>query len=995
MSDHRSEKIEELFDQALALPEDQRSYFLDQNCDDPKLRREVEKLLSCDGRDGGGLTGNVVDRIVSTEDGPQSHDPGVTAPRLDSSSNSAIDHGRFLPGTVLSNRYRIVGMLGKGGMGEVYRADDLDIGQSVALKFLPAGFSDDRRLLERFRSEVRLARQVSHPNVCRVYDIAHIDDTWFLSMEYVDGEDLSQLLKRIGHFNSDRAVELARQLCLGLHAAHEQGVLHRDLKPANVMIDGRGKLLITDFGLAEFADNVRSEDIRSGTPAYMAPEQLTGREVTAKSDIYSLGMILHELFTGKPAFEAETMAELLEQRQAGSTTSSSNADSNLDPIIEQVIGRCLEPDPANRPDSAMQVLASLPGGDPLAAAMVAGETPSPEMVAAAGDSIRFNTRMAYVSLLAITIGLLLTILLEDTTSPVASSNLDCQPPTLREKVRRMISNKDSFGEESKNSFGYELGNIEIADGFRWFPNTTKDPEKILYWYRQRKKDEYNKDNSTLNAGFRHYSFWSSSWGKYSWVRPDFFVPAEVIPGEIQVILSGIGEKNVRLQFFRACPEQQIFLKQDEEEKSPLSDSNPNRWSTWFPASLTGVDLSENGEPESESLKRPRRVEKNWTPLDPVDDLAYWEGDGYRVFAASWRGKPSFYRILYDDDEEEKDEENSSLNGSTTEDESTIEDDQATKEIPSLFKASRTREQTDYLILVIIAAMVSGIAMAWRNLLTDRVDWRGGRRLAIYVAAINFVILFSFARFTLNPQDLYAGIISFGFAIVLFEVARIWVWYMALEPFVRKVWPQILITSSRLLEGRLLDPLVGRDLLAGMLGGILMIIVLKINVLIHHAMGHEINLPAIFLALPVEGPKEFVGTLFAAHGQAFFYAVCILMIVLMCRILLRTEKRSLVGAIIILTPLIQTVIGGEWYITIFVAIITSAFVLFLLVRFGILALLVYYSCRAFLSAIPLTFDSSIWYFQSGLAVASLVMLAAIFGFYLATRQPSGGKLVAYR
>ena len=268
----------------MELPQkDWRSY-LQTHCDDLKIREEVERLLQYDQRNGGGLSGDFRNRHLPTEDVRQSAPGRGERAFSDASSGSSgsIDHGRFLPGTVLTDRYRIVGMLGKGGMGEVYRADDLELGQSVALKFLPKMLADDPRSMERFRGEVRLARQVSHPNVCRVYDIGQIDGHSFLSMEYVDGENLAQLLRRIGRFPADRATELARQLCLGLHAAHEKEVLHRDLKPANIMIDGRGKLLITDFGLAEIAGDVRAGDIRSGTPAYMSPEQLAGREVTQR-----------------------------------------------------------------------------------------------------------------------------------------------------------------------------------------------------------------------------------------------------------------------------------------------------------------------------------------------------------------------------------------------------------------------------------------------------------------------------------------------------------------------------------------------------------------------------------------------------------------------------------------------------------------------------------------------------------------------------------------
>jgi len=145
---------------------------------------------------------------------------------------------RFLPGTMLHGRYRIVGLLGRGGMGEVYRADDIKLGQAVALKFLPESLARDTDALQRFYAEVRLGRQVSHPNVCRLYDLVEIDGHHCLAMEFVDGEDLSTLLRRIGRLPVDKAVDFARDLTAGLAAAHDKGVIHRDLKPANIMIDG-------------------------------------------------------------------------------------------------------------------------------------------------------------------------------------------------------------------------------------------------------------------------------------------------------------------------------------------------------------------------------------------------------------------------------------------------------------------------------------------------------------------------------------------------------------------------------------------------------------------------------------------------------------------------------------------------------------------------------------------------------------------------------------
>src|SRR3954471_10763591 len=192
---------------------------------------------------------------------------------------------RFAPGSIIAARYRLVALLGRGGMGEVYRAEDLTLDQPVALKFLPGGVAADDSRLTQFHNELRTARQVSHKNVVRLYDLGESDGRRFLTMEYVDGEDLASLLRRIGRIPQDKAIELARQLCAGVAAAHERGVLHRDLKPANVMIDGEGNVRITDFGIATVGGE--GAGTVAGTPQYMAPEQLAGRPASVRTDIYA------------------------------------------------------------------------------------------------------------------------------------------------------------------------------------------------------------------------------------------------------------------------------------------------------------------------------------------------------------------------------------------------------------------------------------------------------------------------------------------------------------------------------------------------------------------------------------------------------------------------------------------------------------------------------------------------------------------------------------
>ncbi len=293
-------------------------------------------------------------------------------------------------------------------------------------------------MLARFYNEVRIARQVTHPNVCRVFDIGDVEGQPFISMQFVDGENLASLLLRIGRLPADKAVEISRRLCAGLAAAHSQGVLHRDLKPANIMIDGRGQVLITDFGLAGLEEEIRGADIHSGTPAYMAPEQLAGKEVTSKSDIYALGLVMYEIFTGKRAFEADTLADLIRMRGESRPSEMSSSVRDVDPAVERIILKCLDPDPAKRPSGALAVSAALPGGDPLAAALAAGETPSPEMVAAAGAQEGLKPAIAIACLAAILIALAAIVYFDCRQELAGMVNFELPPEALAVQARKTI-----------------------------------------------------------------------------------------------------------------------------------------------------------------------------------------------------------------------------------------------------------------------------------------------------------------------------------------------------------------------------------------------------------------------------------------------------------------------------------------------------------------------------------------------------------------------------
>lgn len=450
--------------------------------------------------------------------------------QLSQPSTHASIEGRFLPGTLLNGRYRIIALLGKGGMGEVYRATDLTLGQSVALKFLPALASSDPRWLERFHSEVRIARQVSHPNVCRVYDIGEAEGLPFLSMEYVDGEDLASLLRRIGRLPCDKAIEISRKACAGLAAAHSKGVIHRDLKPHNIMLDRNGEVLICDFGLAAVASELNAAEIRQGTPAYMAPEQIKGTEVTHSSDIFSLGLVLYELFTGKRAYTASNINEMLNQQEAMSLTSMSSHASDIDPAVENIIRRCLDPIPANRPHSAIAIAAALPGGDPLAAALAAGQTPSPELVAAS-NSAGLSTRYSVPLVVGALIYLLAFPYLKGHVEILDYAPVDLPQAALMVKAREIAV-----------SFGYPSKPADWQDYF-------EHRGGLLKWLEARKDRDWRtlfSHESPLIYAYRQSprALPEDPDGVVTWTRPAFD-----IPNMVRLNLDSAG----RLRIFEAIP----------------------------------------------------------------------------------------------------------------------------------------------------------------------------------------------------------------------------------------------------------------------------------------------------------------------------------------------------------------------------------------------------------------------------------------------------------
>ena len=843
-----------------------------------------------------------------------------TSARSSSASSGLSTEGRFLPGNLLAGRYRIVALLGKGGMGEVYRADDLTLGQPVALKFLPPDVATDQDALERFRNEVRTARRVSHTNVCRVYDVGEAEGQTFLSMEYVDGEDLASLLRRIGRLPGDKALEIARQLCAGLAAAHREGVLHRDLKPANVMLDGRGRAVMTDFGLATLAERVEGFEARSGTPAYMAPEQLSGHEATIRSDVYSLGLVLYEIFTGKRAFDATTLADLVKQRNEKPLSQPSTWVKDLDPAVERVILRCLDGEPANRPATALAVAAALPGGDPLAAALAAGETPSPQMVAAAGQKEGVAPRIAAAGLAAVIAGMVVVFLIGLQVDGLKLMNLSLSPDVLSVKAQEIIKSLgySDPGVDHATVFYYNTDFTDYVhshDGHHpdWPKVLAGQPQALIYAYRQSPVylDADGFADNTLTPGV-----------------VTFNDPPEIQSGMINVIVDAQG----RLVYLQAIPK--------EVEPNP-PPAKPVDWKPLLAAA--GLDLAQL-----------HPAPPQWLSLAAFDERAAWTGTWpgtnrpLRVEAAAWQGRPVYFHEV----------------GPWT--------------TPDRTQYSNTTagQHAGQIVGVVLGVLVV-LAAAWiarRNHKKGKVDLQGALRLASAVFAIEIAVWVCRDHFI--PTVATLGRFGLALSTGLFVSGIIWMLYLALEPYVRRHWPHAIISWSRVTTGQARDPLVGRDVLWGVLLGTLWCVVISVGFLLLKREGATPQLPSTSLLL---GGRQALGIWLANIETCITGTLQFFFLLFLLRVVLRNKWVAAAFFVPILAAQ-NTLRSDHPQIMVWIWVLVYAIAAFAVTRFGLVTLAVAIFTANIMLSVPYTLDFSKWYTPASFAVLLSFVAIAVWGFY---------------
>ena len=859
--------------------------------------------------------------------GPATPGSSVVPPSTVRLTNTSLAQrtleGRFPPGALLASRYRISGLLGRGGMGEVYRADDLVLEQQVALKFLPDEIAERTERIERFRAEVRVAREVSHPNVCRVYDIGEIDGHPFLSMEYIDGENLTSLLRRIGRLPHDTAVDMARQLCAGLAAAHDKGVLHRDLKPANVMIDGRGKVRLADFGLASLVEESGRHAL-AGTPAYMAPELFDHKPPSIQSDIYALGLVLYEMFAGKPAFTAATIGELARLHHESMPTSLSRVLSDADPVVERVIQRCLSKDPVDRPASALAVAAALPGGDPLAAALAAGETPSPQMVAASGGVGALTPAIAVACTAAALIGLVVVVLLSGRTQPIRYAPASKAPEILADQAESIVRRLGYTTIAGDRSYGFTgtdyITYLRTSDRSpsRWENLRAGQPPGFTFWYRESPSD-------LIADGFSRAG------------RVRLSDPTLRIPGEVAMMLDLNGHLHQLM----------VVAPRFQDQASPAPD-----WSALFREA--GLDLS-----------RFTSAPVKWTPPVFADTRAAWDGVypdrpdiAVHIEAASVSGKPVFFQIF------EPWSRTTLVPGSTS-------------RVLRLFGIA--------LFAAACGLMIGALLLVRRNIRLGRGDQAGALRLAFVLFLTQTAAGVLGADHNLSPSWI-AGVLTGLVARGLLIGALAWIFYVALEPDLRRRAPHMLISWTRVLAGHFTDPRVGRDILIGVLGATSVQLLTQVGYVAPRWFG---DAPVLS---PATGPAISIAELLAAVlsyiGGAVLVATSFVLVVFLLTIVLR--RRVLVAGVLAVVYALLTITQSGLTATsafgLLVAVVTAVIV----VRVGLLAFIVMSFLVPLLDRTPMVLEPRLWYSTQSWLVLAIAAGLALFGMRTAV---AGRPLVA--
>jgi len=941
MTADRHARVKQLFLAAIELPPSERGPWLENACaDDLSLRPEVEALLaqqtaesSKPARPATPLTEDRGrDDAIVNLDARNSEDSQAILIRNKQSRNPVEEQERP-PGTMIADRYRIVSQLGVGGMGIVYRADDLTLDQAVAIKFLPSLVATNPAWLARFRNEARLARTVTHPNVCRVHDLGEADGEHFITMEFVAGEDLANLLRQIGRFPSEKAVDIARQVCAGLAAAHRAGVLHRDLKPANIMLDGEGNARITDFGIAGLSGQIAAGEIRAGTPAYMAPEQITGRDVTLESDIYALGLVLYELFSGRPAYQAASLDEYLRLHETTTPTPLSEIVADLPDGIEEIVDQCLQKDSDKRPRSALHVAAALPGTDVLRLALASDMTPSPDLIAVAaaktgGPNHRMWLMIAAVSLLA-------SLVFLRSAHPIQWDDLGTSPPAaLAERARRVLETAGLAVPDAYEAFGYCATEDAWRPMVRAFagediavkvvPTTAAEP---CFFFRQSARP--------LVSATLENVFWRAGY-----VAP--WDPPLAEANSRAVLFDKAG----RLILLGVAPN----AAARESNTGDVARVN-EVWTGLLRAA--GIDAD-----------RADALGKNERSATGDRDCTYWNvpetpqpnGPASDFVGCSSRRGPTFFAA------------------GTPPNERPLDAAGETIAVTSQRSVVITAQRVLFLALLAIA-----VPFGILKLRTAKIDYQGVVRLAVVVVLME--IIAAVLRVG-SSATFYDGLSRLCMAVVraVGIAGLLGVFYLAVDAYARRLWPHLLVTWNRLLLRRFGDPDVRFHTLVGVCVGCWWAFAAAAERAIVNAWG--MNIRPMFggerIAEKLHGFVSALASYFGCVEQALIYGLLFLLLLVVVRTWIRHPTWAAVVCTLVLAPIVVPRGAHAYTAWLAMGFGGAAVGVWIMVRYGLLAIVVAIFAALILNTTPMNVSSRAWTVSISMCAILIVVCLIAYG-----------------
>jgi serine/threonine-protein kinase len=691
-------------------------------------------------------------------------------------------------------------------------------------------------------------------------------------------------------------------------------VLHGDLKPANVLVDGRGRIRIADFGLAGLAEATdETRGVIAGTPGYMAPEQLAGQGTSMRTDVYALGLVLYEMCTGKPALDRDGRPR--QSTTGGSTiTQPSEIVADLDPAIERVILRCLEEDPARRPPSAVSVAAALPGGDPLAAALAAGETPSPELGAAAGETGGISRRAGALCLAVIVVGIVGAAWMSGRTTVTAYVPLNANAHVMADRARTTLEALGLLdaGEDVEYRYGPDpalLAFVRETDRSptRWDRLRSDRLTAILFWYRQAPDREQSEGRND-------------------------FVPYDTATDAVSLVTDPRG-RIVRLV---------ADVAPDTDGGTASGPAPEPDWARLF--ELAELDIAA-AAPVTPEGPPPLFVDRRMAWTVELPDAARTP---VRIEGGARAGVPVWFEIL----------------------------PPWAPEDPTVVD----REGELVFFGFIVSVFVVSLGLARRNARMGRADWTGARRGAWLVAGLGAAVT---ALTGATSTEALAGPALFA--------GSFWVFYMALEPFVRRFWPEILIGWRTVLAGRVRDPIVGRDLLAGLVGGALLSLVAHAVLVIRPWLGQPPDViqtgagaPWANLLLVTGGPEALayaVNTVL--EGLLLGLPLTVVLVLLTAG--LGGRRRLAMGALLLLILAVfvlpSIVLGPDEGLGAVTGVVAGGIFVGMLGRFGLLAFVTMYLPMILLGGVAIRFDAAP-YATASYVVVGVIGAVALYGVHTA-------------